>query len=68
MSAIPANQPEPSPQVDQATCPLSVYDLTVAYHRKPVIWDVAFEIPEGSLVGVVGYVIVGYRFGGFYTE
>lgn len=54
MSAIPANQPEPSPQVDQATCPLSVYDLTVAYHRKPVIWDVAFEIPEGSLVGVVG--------------
>ncbi len=54
VTAIPANQPEPSPQVDQAICPLSVYDLTVAYHRKPVIWDVGFEIPEGSLVGVVG--------------
>lgn len=34
--------------------PLSVYDLTVAYHRKPVVWDVGFEIPEGSLVGIVG--------------
>ena len=34
--------------------PLSVYDLTVAYHRKPVIWDIGFDIPAGSLVGVVG--------------
>jgi manganese/zinc/iron transport system ATP- binding protein len=37
-----------------ATVPLSVYDLTVAYHRKPVIWDVSFDVPAGSLVGVVG--------------
>lgn len=36
------------------TCPLSVDDLTVAYHRKPVIWDVGFDLPAGSLVGVVG--------------
>lgn len=34
--------------------PLSVYDLTVAYHRKPVIWDIQFDLPPGSLVGVVG--------------
>ena len=34
--------------------PLSVHDLTVAYHRKPVIWDVDLEIPEGKLVGVIG--------------
>ncbi|MDZ4847808.1 MAG: ABC transporter ATP-binding protein [Pirellulaceae bacterium] len=34
--------------------PLSIYDLTVAYHRKPVIWDVAFDVPPGKLVGVVG--------------
>ena len=34
--------------------PLSVDDLTVAYHRKPVIWDVGFDIPPGSLVGIVG--------------
>jgi manganese/zinc/iron transport system ATP- binding protein len=34
--------------------PLSVYDLTVAYHRKPVVWDVSFDIPPGQLIGVVG--------------
>jgi manganese/zinc/iron transport system ATP- binding protein len=33
---------------------LSVDDLTVAYHRKPVIWDVGFDLPAGSLIGVVG--------------
>lgn len=37
-----------------ATIPLRVDDLTVAYHRKPVIWDVALDIPSGSLVGIVG--------------
>ena len=34
--------------------PLSVDDLTVAYHRKPVLWDVDFEVPSGKLVGIVG--------------
>lgn len=34
--------------------PLSVYDLTVAYHRKPVIWDISFDLPPGKLIGVVG--------------
>lgn len=34
--------------------PLSVYDLTVAYHRKPVIWDLTFDLPPGQLIGVVG--------------
>lgn len=34
--------------------PLSVHDLTVAYNRKPVIWDVGFDIAPGQLVGVVG--------------
>ncbi|MCA9062382.1 MAG: ABC transporter ATP-binding protein [Planctomycetaceae bacterium] len=34
--------------------PLSIYDLTVAYHRKPVIWDISFDVPPGKLVAVVG--------------
>ena len=34
--------------------PLSIYDLTVAYHRKPVLWDVSLDLPPGRLVGVVG--------------
>lgn len=33
---------------------LSVQDLTVAYHRKPVLWDVELDIPEGKLVGIIG--------------
>ena len=37
-----------------ATLPLSVNDLTVAWHRKPVIWDVDLEVLPGQLVGVVG--------------
>ncbi len=36
------------------TVPLSVDDLTVAYHRKPVIWDVGFDLPAGQLIGIVG--------------
>src|SRR5690606_41368455 len=30
--------------------PLSVDDLTVAYQRKPVIWDVELDVTPGSLV------------------
>lgn len=40
--------------IEDTAVPLSVYDLTVAYHRKPVIWDVSFDVPRGSLVGIVG--------------
>jgi len=31
-----------------------VHDLTVAYHRRPVLWDIDFTVPEGTLVGVIG--------------
>jgi len=33
---------------------LEVHNLTVAYDRRPVLWDVDFAIPPGVLVGVVG--------------
>jgi manganese/zinc/iron transport system ATP- binding protein len=33
---------------------LAVRDVTVAYHRKPVLWNVTLDIPRGSLVGLVG--------------
>lgn len=46
------NPSRPSNESDLV--PLSVYDLTVAYHRKPVVWDVGFDVPPGSLVGIVG--------------
>ncbi len=34
--------------------PVAVHDLTVAYQRKPVLWDVDLDIPEGKLTGIVG--------------
>lgn len=34
--------------------PLTIDDLTVAYQRKPVLWDIDLDIPEGKLVGIVG--------------
>ena len=37
-----------------ADVPLAIHDLTVAYHRTPVLWDVELNIPEGKLVGIVG--------------
>jgi manganese/zinc/iron transport system ATP- binding protein len=37
-----------------ADAPLSIHDMTVAYQRKPVLWDVDLDLPEGKLVGIVG--------------
>jgi manganese/zinc/iron transport system ATP- binding protein len=34
--------------------PLEIHDMTVAYHRKPVLWDIDLAVPEGKLVGIVG--------------
>lgn len=34
--------------------PLAIHDLTVAYHRKPVLWDVDLDVPAGKLIGIVG--------------
>jgi manganese/zinc/iron transport system ATP- binding protein len=48
------SSPQANGTVRPEEFPLSVSDLTVAWHRKPVIWDVRFDIPRGSLVGIVG--------------
>ena len=48
------SHPHPTRDLPPEAIPLSVDDLTVAYHRKPVIWDISFDVPPGSLVGVVG--------------
>jgi manganese/zinc/iron transport system ATP- binding protein len=33
---------------------VEVHDVTVAYHRKPVLWDVDVSFPAGKLVAIVG--------------
>ncbi len=35
-----------------ASVPLAIDDLTVAYHTKPVLWDIDLDIPEGKLVAI----------------
>lgn len=52
-STFPTRNTEPRPE-HPPEIPLAIHDLTVAYHRKPVLWDIELNIPEGKLVGVVG--------------
>lgn len=44
-----SGRPEHSP-----SSPLSVHAMTVAYDRKPVLWDVDYDAPAGSLISIVG--------------
>jgi manganese/zinc/iron transport system ATP- binding protein len=48
------NSPPSADQTAPEEAPLWVNDLTVAYHRKPVLWDVDLTLPEGRLIAVVG--------------
>ena len=54
MNTSESSTSDPQSESSPVETPLSVYDLTVAYQRKPVIWDVSFEIPPGKLVGIIG--------------
>jgi manganese/zinc/iron transport system ATP- binding protein len=37
-----------------ADSPLSIHAMTVAYHRKPVLWDVDYDAPPNRLIAIVG--------------
>jgi len=52
-SAVLNGQRE-SPPIPAAPLAVDVHDVTVAYHRKPVLWDVDLELPAGRLIAVVG--------------
>ncbi|SEN35000.1 metal ABC transporter ATP-binding protein [Lihuaxuella thermophila] len=34
--------------------PVSVRNLSVAYHRKPVLREIDYDAPEGELIGIIG--------------
>jgi manganese/zinc/iron transport system ATP- binding protein len=40
--------------MNSSPLPLEIHDLTVSYHRRPVLYGVDLEIEEGSLVGIIG--------------
>lgn len=44
-----AELPEHSPD-----SPLSIHDMTVAYQRRPVLWDIDYDAPDNRLIAVVG--------------
>jgi manganese/zinc/iron transport system ATP- binding protein len=46
---VHGSEPTPAP-----VPPLEVHHLTVAYHSRPVLWDVDLVVPEGKLVAIVG--------------
>jgi len=33
---------------------LEIHDLTVAFDRKPVLWNIDLKLPAGNLVGIIG--------------
>jgi len=33
---------------------LDIHDVTVAYHRKPVLWDIDLTLTKPALVGIIG--------------
>lgn len=33
---------------------LDVMNVTVAYHKKPVLSDISFTVPKGKLIGIIG--------------
>ena len=43
-----------SKQNGDSEVPLEIHDLTVAYHKKPVLWGIDVAVPKGKLVGIVG--------------
>jgi manganese/zinc/iron transport system ATP- binding protein len=38
----------------EAAPALEVHNLTATYDRQPVLWDIDFSLPEGSLAGILG--------------
>jgi manganese/zinc/iron transport system ATP- binding protein len=47
MSLLPETQPT-------TEWPLEVHDLTVAYHKRPVLYGVDLQVPAGKLIGIIG--------------
>jgi manganese/zinc/iron transport system ATP- binding protein len=45
---------EAAPLLSGRDVPLEIHDLTVAYHKKPVLWGIDLAVPKGRLVGIVG--------------
>ena len=43
-----------SPAAHPKTAPLAIHDMTVAYHRRPVLWDIDYDASPGKLTAIIG--------------
>ncbi len=54
-SVAPGSNTAPATTGTPGTVPaLEVHDLTVSYHRKPVLWNIDLAVPEGKVIGIIG--------------
>ncbi|MCL4109049.1 UNVERIFIED_CONTAM: hypothetical protein GTU68_032172 [Idotea baltica] len=55
MTPITSDAPNSRKQDATSSIPvLDVHDVTVAYHRKPVLWDIDLVVQHPRLIGIVG--------------
>jgi manganese/zinc/iron transport system ATP- binding protein len=58
MLEVPSGSLEPALTselpIDPSPISVEVHDVTVAYHRKPVLWDVDVSFPSRKLIAIVG--------------
>jgi len=55
MESVPSNLESTTGEVTHPEwSPLSIHDMTVAYHRQPVLWDIDYDAPPGKLIAIVG--------------
>ena len=41
--------------IHQAENPVvEIHDLTVSYHKKPVLWDIDLFLPQSNVIGIIG--------------
>ncbi len=50
---VPESLPD-GPATHPSSAPLAIHDMTVAYHRRPVLWDIDYDAPPGQLTAIVG--------------
>ena len=50
---VPESLPA-GPATHPSSAPLAIHDMTVAYHRRPVLWDIDYDAPPGQLTAIVG--------------
>lgn len=51
---VPGDASRTAAADDRIAAVLDIHDVTVAYHRKPVLWDIDLAWDEPRLVGIVG--------------